>query len=311
MQERKNKRLAILFVALCCMALLVFYLGTDGGSIAVDKNTFKNFDLKSVQQIVMESKKSRVALKFNGAKWIVNNQFDADPAMIEVLFATLQQAEPKRLLATSLQDSVGNALKQEGVKISLFESGELTTSFYAGGNAQKSQAYFATDETDRKTYLVTIPGYRVYVSGIFELEEKDWKNKYVFGFNWRNFNRLEASFPGNDRQNFAIAMNENYFAVEGMGVVDTTKLNDFLDDVSLLTVEEYIDDPFMDSIPKPSPVMIINVKDIAQRMYTLEIYRPAKNHIPRVPGLINGVHWAFFDPERIQTLFKGRDFFGK
>src|SRR5688572_5633289 len=98
MQERKNKRLIILFCALCCMTLVVFYLGKKEGSVVVDKNTFKDFDLKGVQQIVMESKMTRIELKFNGAKWIVNNQYDADPSMVEVLFATLQQAEPNRLL---------------------------------------------------------------------------------------------------------------------------------------------------------------------------------------------------------------------
>ena len=161
--------------------------------------------------------------------------------MVQVLFATIQQAEPKRPLPLGIQDSVSQELRQNGVKVSLISSGTPELTFYAGGNGQKTQAYFSVDKGDAKPYLVTIPGYRVYVSGIFEVEEKDWRDKLVFGFNWRNFESLQASFPNSPSDNFQVVFQDNYFAVQGLNAVDTAKLNDFLDDVSLLTVEEFTD----------------------------------------------------------------------
>src|SRR5687768_18598100 len=105
------------------MAGIVFYVGKTDGAVDVDPFMFKDFDFKSVDQVVLESRTGRVDLKFNGTKWKVNNQFDADPSMVEVLFATLQQAEPKRPLAASIQDSVCNELGQNGVKVSVIASG--------------------------------------------------------------------------------------------------------------------------------------------------------------------------------------------
>jgi Domain of unknown function (DUF4340) len=311
MQERKNKRLAILFCALCCMTAIVYYLSSSGGAVEIDKNLFKNYDLKSIDEVVLESKKGRVELKFNGAKWEVNNQFDADPAMVEVLFATLQQAEPKRPLATSIEDSVCNELSQNGVKVSVIASGNAESVFYAGGNSQKTQTYFCTADPERKSYLVTIPGYRVYAAGVFELGAMDWKDKYVFGFNWRNFQGLETQFPQKPSDNFNISLQDNFFAVEGLVSIDTAKINDFLDDVSLLTVDEYVDTvSFQNSPSKPSPVMILTIRDIGKRVYTLELYNPSKNG-QMVPGLINGGQWACFDPRKIQNVFKPKAFFGK
>src|SRR5687768_5266548 len=258
------------------MAGIVFYVGKTDGAVDVDPFMFKDFDFKSVDQVVLESRTGRVDLKFNGTKWKVNNQFDADPSMVEVLFATLQQAEPKRPLSPGVQDSVNTVLKLQGVKVSVISGGEPLLTFYAGGNEKKTQAYFGTEDEKLKSYLVTIPGYRVYASGIFELPEKEWKNKYVFGFNWRNFQRLEVEFPQNDRDDFQVALNDNYFSVEGLAAVDTAKLNTFLDDVSLLTVDEYLDgNIFADSVPKLPPVMLLKVKDVGQRVYTLEIFRPS------------------------------------
>jgi len=310
MQERKNKRLAILLCALCCVTAIVYFLSRSDGGVEIDKNLFKSYDLKSINEVIIESQKGKVQLKFNGAKWEVNDKFDADASMVEVLFATLQQAEPKRPLATSIQDSVCNALRQTGVKVSLIASGKAESIFYAGGNAQKTQTYFCAGDGGQKSYLVTIPGYRVYAAGIFELGEKDWKNKYVFGFNWRNFQRLETKFPQKPADNFNVALQDNFFAVDGLLSVDTAKLNDFLDDVSLLTVDEYVDTVNFES-PKPSPMMVLTVKDIGQRVYTLELYSLSKNSGQMVPGLINGVEWALFDPRKIQNVFKAKAFFGK
>lgn len=294
------------------MTAIVYYLSGKDGTVNVDKNIFMNYDLKDINQVVLESKKERVELKFNGAKWEVNNQFDADASMIQVLFATLQQAEPKRPVSVSIQDSLTQELRQNGVKVSLFASGKTESIFYAGGNTQKTQAFFSLDEGKPKSYVVTIPGYRVYVSGIFEVAEKDWRDKLVFPFNWRNFERLETQFPQTPSDNFEVGLHDNYFSVQGLLKVDTTRLNNFLDDVSLLTVDEYSDRQISaDSLAKPSPVMVIRVKDVAQRLYTLELFTPSELTGQRIPGLINGVQWAYFDPRQVQSIFKRRSFFGK
>ena len=292
------------------MTAIVFYLSKTNGAVSVNPSMFKGFDFKSIDQVVLESKKGRVDLKFNGTKWKVNNQFDADQSMVEVLFATLQQAEPKRPLAADIQDSVSAMLKQQGVKISVVSAGQPALTFYAGGNAQKTQAYFATIGDDPKSYLVTIPGYRVYASGIFEVPEKDWKNKYVFGFNWRNFQRLEAEFPDQRANNFEVEPNDSYFSVAGLVSIDTAKLNTFLDDVSLLTVDTYLDQASEDSISQSSPIMLLKVKDIGQRVYTLELFWPNSSDAA-IPGLINGIQWALFHPAKIRSIQKSKSFFEK
>lgn len=312
MQEKKNKRLAILFVALCCTTAATYFASRAGGTVEVDKNFFKNYDLRDIDRVNLESKGEKVELKFNGSKWVVNEQFNADASMIQVLFATLEQAEPKRPVPASIGDSVAAHLKQNGVKVSLFSSDNKEIDFYAGGNSQKTQAFFVKEDGGSTPYLMTIPGYRVYVSGIFEVGEKGWRDKLVFGFNWRNFESLEMRFPKTPSHGFDVALRDNYFAVQGLANVDTAKLNDFLDDVSLLTVEEFADkQSFADSLSRPSPTMIITVKDIAQRAYTLELYEPSANTAHRIPGLINSTQWAFFAPERVQNILKRREFFAR
>jgi hypothetical protein len=307
MQEKRNKRLVIIFAVLCCITTVVYFIGRADGSIDVDETLFKDFDLQEIDQVSLESKEDTVLLQFNGTKWLVNEQFNADAAMIQILFATLQQAEPKRPVSPSIRDSVSRDLKKEGIKVSLFSSGVKKIVFYAGGNARKTQAIFCAEGNDMP-YIMSIPGYRVYVSGIFELPENDWKDKLVFAFNWRNFESLEARFPEAAEQGFKVSLRDNYFGIEGMASVDTARLNQFLDDVSLLTASEYLNKPiFGGGLSIPPASMIITVRDIAQRAYTLELYKHAD--MQNVPGLINGKQWAVFAPSKVDEIFRKRPFF--
>jgi hypothetical protein len=202
MQEKKNKRLAILFAALCCMTAIVYWVGQDDGTVSVDKNKFKNFDLKAIDHIILESKGGRVELKFTGSKWEVNNQFDADASMIQVLFATLQQAEPKRPVAESMRDSVNNALKLQGAKVTLMEAGETKHSFYAGGNAQKTQAFFAEAADDMTPYLVAIPGYRVMFRGFLRCPRKIGKTNMSSVLTGETLNGSNRNSPTNPLTDF-------------------------------------------------------------------------------------------------------------
>jgi hypothetical protein len=309
MQEKRNKRLFIILIVLLSSTVAAYWVTQGRESGAVDKNLFREYDLKTINEVLLESSSGKISLKYAGARWKVNDQYYANPDMIEVLFATLQQAEPKRPVATLIKDSVANALQSKGVKVSLIADENLQDVFYSGGNAAKTQAFFMDDQ-EKLPYLMTIPGYRVYVSGIFELGETGWRDKFVFGFNWRNFQSLEVTFPKKPADDFTVAMQNNFFSVQGLAKVDTTRLNDYLDDISLLTVDEYIEtNPALDSVATLLPMFKISVRDIGKKEYTLRIYPPIDKR-EKFPGLINDTQWALFEKTRVSGLIRPRNFFG-
>lgn len=309
MQEKKNKRLLIILVVLISATAGAYWLIHTNDNDVVNKNTFREYDLKSIKEVLLESPSGEVSLKFAGARWKVNDQYYANPDMIDVLFATLQQAEPKRPLAISVQDSAAKTIQANGVKVSLGTDETWQRVFYAGGNAAKTQAFFL-DTAENKVFLMTIPGYRVYVSGIFELDEKGWRDRFVFGFNWRNFQSLEVTFPEKPSDGFVVAMQNNLFGIQGISKIDTTRLNDYLDDISLLTVDDYLETtPTLDSLATNPEVLKISVKDIGKKEYVLQVYPPIGKQ-EKFPGLINGSQWALFEKTRVSGLIRPRQFFG-
>jgi hypothetical protein len=281
-----------------------WYSGIDKSLVKPD--LFQVTDLTKIDQIVLVKKDKRTELKFDGIRWRDNDE-QADRNMIDVLFATLQQAIPVRPVAKSMQDSVSRQLQLEGIKVSLMSEGQTELTFLAGGNARKSQAWFQKD--DDVAYSMTIPGYRVYVSGIFELDHSGWKDKYVFQINWRNFQSLHVEFPEAAANDFDVRFIDNFFSVEGLSAVDTTKLNDYLDAISKLTVDDYADrGEISDSLQTSTPHMSFYISDVSGKEYSLAIYLN-DNTKRTVMGIINSTQLAFFNRKKLDPILRDRNYF--
>ena len=309
MQEAKNKRRFISLAVLTLTTIVVFWWVQPENRLDVDQDLFQVEDLNTISKVDLISDTSDISLAFNGSRWRVNEKYDADGSMINVLFATLQQAKPKRPVANLWQDSVYRQILESGVKVSLYEGAELRKEFFAGGNASRTQAFFA-DPLSKEVYVMAIPGYRVYVGGILELPESGWRDKSVFGFNWRNFKSLEAQFSQTPSENFTVSMSRDHFGIQGIPEADTARLNTFLDDVSLLTVDEYIHEPGLrDSLLQVKPHMQILITDIANRTYGLRLYNPGQS--PQVFGIMYDSDAVIFNRRKIQPLLKPKSFFSK
>lgn len=310
MQKEKNIRLLIsLCVLMVCTVAVYFYVSRTA-TVVVDKNRFKVENLDAIDRVELTSASEKIELKFNGARWRVNDQL-ANMNMVDVLFATLQQAEPKRPVATTMVDSVSRVLEKHGVTVKLFEGETLRKEFIAGGNVAKTQAYFKDVDTG-EVYVMVIPGYRVYTSGVFELDENGWKDKYVFSFNWKNFKQLKASFPNNPKSDFEIEMGKEYFEVKGLAAVDTARLNDFLDAISLTTVDQYIKNEEiknLDSLLQAKPQLEIEVSDISGKNYQLSLYTASNPNT--ILGIVNGNQPAYLSKQKVKDLFKERTWFAK
>jgi hypothetical protein len=309
MQEKRNIRLLISLVVLLISTVVVYFFTQSNREVVSDKTIFKVNDFTTIDRVLLSgSGESKVDLTFDGARWKASEQA-VDPNMVDVLFATMQQAEPKRPVAAAIRDSVNAWLTKYGVKVSLYQAGKLEKEFIAGGNPSKTQAYFK-DLDSEEIYLMVIPGYRVYTSGIFELDIFGWKDKYVFGFNWRNFKKLTATHPAKPAENFEIEMGKEYFEVKGIAA-DTAKLNSFLDAVSLTTVVRYLGKNELggiDSLLSKSGSIEIQVDDISGKTYSLSLHAEFEPGLTL--GMVNGQP-AVLDSRRVRELQVGRSWFLK
>ncbi len=296
----------IVFAALIVAIVVTFAFTRQDTGFAVQKDLYRHANLREVDQVVMKSPSGEVDLKFVENRWRVNGSFPADRNLIEVLFATLQQVEVKRPVARSMNDSIATHLRDNGVLVSLRDDDQPELEFFAGGNPARTLAYFV-EKNGSTPHVVVIPGYRVYVSGIFELPAIQWREKLIFDINWTNFRDLAAEFR-NPQGNFVVELNKNTAVIKGVAEPDTARLNTFLDDLSLLTVDQYVETTSsLDSLAGTEPHASYAITDIGGRTYRLRVYTLDNQFI----GVIGDDVFAILARERIVPLLRPKEFFLK
>jgi hypothetical protein len=308
MQERKNKRLALLLICTIAVTVMSSFWINRRSTESVDPSTFRIEDLSIVDSVALVAPGRNVSLRFDGTKWMVNESYRADGQMIEVFFATLEQIVPRRPVSENMRDSVEKLLKESGTKVELFANGEKKGEFYAGGNERKSEAWFVSPQ--KGPFVVVIPGYRVYASGVFELDEGGWRDKQVFRFNQRNFRSLALDFVREPSNSFVINYEDQLFEIPGLPEADTAKVFNYLDAASLLKAESIVrpgELQWVDSLLSQPPSFTIGVTDISGRTSRLRIYSPLAGK-RQVLGVM-GDEPALFNKSDIVKLAKKRSYF--
>lgn len=290
-------------------SLGLLFFTHEGSKPEIDRAYFKIPETEKIDQVTLTSSQGKINLKYEGIRWRVNERWDADMQMIKVLFATLQQAEPRRPVAASMKDSISQWLIKNGTQISLVENGDPKINFLAGGNVLKTETWFLK-EGDTQPYVMNIPGYRVYVGGVLELDESGWRNKRIFDFNWRNFKSLTSRYTKDPKQSFEIEMKGRFFGIKDLTTVDTTKLNNYLDAVSLLFASKYLSpgQHLPDSLVATVPAIQIEIKDIASRVYLLELFTPRKQDTEIYGRLADGQIVAL-EKNKIAEIVRRKDYF--
>jgi hypothetical protein len=311
MQEKRNRQRFILFIVLLAITTTVYLLVHREAKSPVDKTLFRIASNKT-DRVEIVSKKDTIKLRVENGKWKVNDAYNADLNMIQVLFATIDQIEPKREVGANQKDSIGRLLQTEGSTVRFFENDNLQLEFQAGGNLRKTEAWYQLTSA-MNPYVMVIPGYRVYGSGIFELDANGWRDKLIFNPNWRNFKSLTTTVFKEPSQGFTIVMKQNLLVVDGIPEADTTKLNDYVDAVSLLAGDQFISpgySPRYDSLGKTQPSFKIEINDIAGRTYFLELYPPLKND-QNILGKLGDSEFILINREKIIPLARKKDYFKK
>lgn len=303
-----NQYLVASLVVMSMVSVSLFFLSGESKQ-DIDKDLFKIPDLDKIDSVILASSRGTITLQYVGSHWRVNDSWDADSQMIKVLFATLSQVEPRRPVPVAQRDSIRLWLDKSGVRVILYEAGVERGAFVAGGNAPKTEAWFLKGGSSQP-YVMTIPGYRVYVSGVFELDQSGWRNKRIFDFNWRNFKSLVATYQKDPKQGFVIGMTEGVFGIRDLVATDTARLNSYLDEVSLLFASSFIDKgrKSIDSLMATQPAARIEITDIANRSYSLDLFAPGKS-ANLVYGRLGDGQIVSLEKNKVAEIARKKDYF--
>lgn len=262
----KNKKLLGIFLALLVVNLLFLLVGNKSSSISFDEKKFSLQDSSGITSV----KLNEVELIRNEyGQWMVNGNYPIDPNLNRLLFSILKRVRVQKPVFMA---------KQEGVRVEI--SGEQPIIFNVWGNLTKTRTYFSLEGED-EVYQVQIPGYNEYVGGIFELNADQWRERLVMNESWRTIQKLELDYLTDDKKDLSIAFEKDFFLVDGVQVLDSNAVVNYLNQFQYFQVNEWISEGRFaqyDSLSKKPPLATLTIESINSDLPVLfEIY-------PKLPG---------------------------
>ncbi len=307
-QKQKNIRLLTLLGILIAANAVVILLssGSDDG-LDVPRDLFSYESTETIDRVIIGPD----TLTYDGINWVVNGKYKADPQRVEVLFAIAKQVKVRRKASQAQLDSLNQLLGEKGVSVVLFSEGELVKSYKVWGDAARGMTWLREDGGDIP-YLVEIPGYRSYLGGIFELDQNGWRYPIVLDINWQNLQSVSVEYPERENASFDVVFRDGNYVVDELDRTDSLRLTDFLDDLSLLYVNDFLfaeEVEAFDSLYQDQEAHIV-VKDVGQNNYVVDIFS-------QVPGTneilvrIDSAETGLADYGKVRKLLKPRGFFKK
>lgn len=308
MQVRKNKILTVILLGLITLTLVVYFSDDEAGTLDIDKDKFAFTDPSSVDKVILDQPEGEVHLDYKGNKWLVNNEYEADPQRIKVLFAIIKQVSVRRKVAKQDEDSLQQAIQENGIKATFFSKNQQVHSITVLGNEQRGITYMTQEDSD--IYLVEIPGYRSYLAGVFLLDANAWRDPLVFDVNWRNLQKVSMFIPDEPESSFDIVYDNGQYQIEELTKTDTTKLFNVLDDISLLYVNDYLTRHEVEALDASvfEPTATIVVEDVGQNKFTLEIFQELNGQNVYLVRK-DSIDYGTLDSGKLRSVLRPRRYF--
>ena len=307
-QQKKNIRLLITWLVLLAITAFVYFDGGPGDRVTVPRDLFAMADPSAIDRVQLSSKTINNNLVYANATWNINGKYKADPQRITVLFAILKQNKVRRKVAKNKGAYVDSLMAVQGVEVVFFKGDDPVKSFWVTSSEDGTLSYFKKDKGEN--YVVEIPGYRVNLAGIFELDENGWRDPRVFDVNWANLQEVNMIFPDQAQRQFDVTYDGRSLEVQQLAQSDTAKLADLLDDLSLLYVNDYLNEKEIEDNPglsAPTKATVI-VRDVTGNAYTVAFFEPLGDQ-QEILGRIDSADYAVFDFNKIRKILRPKNYF--
>ena len=311
--QHKNKRRFIVLMALIGLSLLLHFVLQGRKSTISPDISFAVADTAAVDKIVIHQKEHNNTLTKLDSGWVVNDKFKADPQIMRVLLSVLHRVRISRGSAKAQEENIVGKLRDNGNKVEIYHGNQLMESFYSGGNATKTTAYFMDDKNKNAVpYVVGLPGYDSYVSGIFEIPEIDWRDRLIFASSWRSIKKLSMEYPKNPGDQFIIQFDFNFLKMPGISRLDTTKMMNYLQQFQYFQADRFVandQEKDYDSLRHTVPFAILSIEDIDHKKSHQITFYPKPNNGGLMLGALETGQLAQFDYNRIKTIFRKKSYF--
>lgn len=294
----KNTKRLILVITLLVVSV-VFILSEKNTTLWGKDSQFSVRDTANIVKIYMADKNNReVLLERKDNTWVLNDSLKAHPVTISMLLKTINGLRIKYPVPQKAHNNVvkmmsGGAKKVEIYKndfrvkigsLKLFPYLNKVRVFYVGDATPDNMGSYMLIEGEDRPYVVTIPGFRGFVSARFTTNPEDWMSHAIFRIPYNNIQQVRIERPQEPAKSVQIRkLKEGYeiMALQNRQILpayDTVALYTFLDAFKNINYESLLSglpQQKIDSLLKTPVIHIIEVTETNGTQYKLSTFKMA------------------------------------
>lgn len=293
--SKRNRSLLILFLVFLVANVLFLLSGKLRKGVSFEENRFTIQDTTAVNSLRIGEE---LVLERGPAGWVINDEYPADPDMVQLLLSIMNRVKVKKPVATDVMP---------GLEVAI--SGGEPMAFTIWGNPTKTRTYFSLTGSD-EVYEVHIPGYNEYLGSIFELSPGRWRDRLVFDASWRTIQGLVLDYR--DASDIRIQFDKDFFLVEGIEELDSNAVVEYLNQFQYFYTNEWINEGRFeryDSLSKMPPMATLTIETIDRELpMTLEIFPQMAGDRFYLLEIYDGSKLVV-DEKRMAGILVGKDYF--
>ncbi len=291
------------------LTTLVYFTGLVSNHVSFDKKKFTLDENTIITSVYIAGEGIDNKLEYVDGLWEINSRYAIDNGMRDVFFAVLSQVEIRRPVPLTQKDSIADALKANGLKVTIQNNSELVKAYFVGGDEERFITYFIMDGDD-DPYIMQIPGYLSFIAGIYDASENDWRDRFIWPVDWSRLKALKVVYENGAKKDLDFKYRDNFIAVVGVNTMDTSAVMDYLQGVANLQAYSFLEqeNKYSEWAVPENKMIRIEIEQIANNNYKLDLYRIPDDENFYL-GILNGTEGMLFQRPDIDILMKIKEDF--
>jgi hypothetical protein len=285
----------------------LFFTPSGKKSTVQNIDKFQIQDTSQITSVIIESENFHNELVQTDSGWTINNKYLADQGIVIILFSVIKNIEVLRTIGEAQWEEKTES--SDGINVSIKKGNETLLQFKANSNPTKTLSIFSKDN---ESYVVNLPGYDSYVTGIFEIPESDWRSRLIVSLGPLNMNAIKVNHLKKPDQSFEVQIENNFPLIPGINSIDTLLLLDYLEQFGYFQVDQFVEkgkNPGYDSLLTTAPWIEFSLEEInTENNVSLSFFHKFSGD-PNILALMNQTQPVLFNYRRISGIFLEKDDF--
>ena len=213
-----NKNYLLLIVFVLLGGATWWYLSDDKKSAGTVVGWDREFavDRDQIGKVFIAKRSGEtITIERKGKEWIYNDQHPASPGAVDNLLEAVSSMTLKFQPSPNATDNIISEMSARTISVEVYDrQGKRLKHYHIGGVTADARATYALMDGSNQPMAVEIPQMEGQIRTRFDLEEDQWRDRTVFGYEPEEIQAVSVEYPKQQSKSFRMTRTNDGFEVK-------------------------------------------------------------------------------------------------